>query len=51
MAVVQLELRPSARHVAPSHSALRPTTKHYDRARGNLDRYGVHFLTAYVAGV
>jgi integrase/recombinase XerD len=27
------------------------TTEHYDRARGNLDRYGVHFLTAYVAGV
>jgi len=23
---------------------------HYDRARGNLDRHGVHFLTAYVAG-
>ena len=23
----------------------------YDRARGNLDRHGVHFLTAYVAGV
>lgn len=22
-----------------------------DRARGNLDRHGVHFLTAYVAGV
>jgi integrase/recombinase XerD len=27
------------------------TTEHYDRARGNLDRHGVHFLTAYVAGV
>jgi len=26
-------------------------TEHYDRARGNLDRHGVHFLTAYVAGV
>lgn len=26
------------------------TTEHYDRARGNLDRHGVHFLTAYVAG-
>lgn len=23
----------------------------YDRARGNLDRHGVHFLTAYVSGV
>jgi hypothetical protein len=23
----------------------------YDRVRGNLDRHGVHFLTAYVAGV
>ena len=32
--------------------ARRPrTTEHYDRARGNLDRHGVHFLTAYVAGV
>jgi len=29
----------------------RGTTEHYDRARGNLDRRGVHFLTAYVAGV
>ena len=27
------------------------TTEHYHRARGNLDRHGVHFLTAYVAGV
>ena len=27
------------------------TSGHYDRARGNLDRHGVHFLTAYVAGV
>jgi integrase len=27
------------------------TTEHYDRARGNLDRHGVHFLTAYVADV
>src|SRR6185503_4382145 len=27
------------------------TTEHYDRARGNLDRHGVNFLTAYVAGV
>jgi integrase len=27
------------------------TTEHYDCARGNLDRHGVHFLTAYVAGV
>ena len=26
------------------------TTEHHDRARGNLDRHGVHFLTAYVAG-
>jgi len=23
------------------------TTEHYDRARGNLDRHGVHFLTTY----
>jgi integrase len=34
-----------ARHADPR------TTEHYDRARGNLDRYGVQFLTAYVAGV
>lgn len=34
-----------ARHSDPR------TTEHYDRARGNLDRHGVHFLTAYVAGV
>src|SRR5687768_4476269 len=26
-------------------------TEHYDRARGNLDPHGVHFLTAYVTGV
>jgi site-specific recombinase XerD len=34
-----------ARHADPR------TTEHYDRAGGNLDRHGVHFLTAYVAGV
>jgi integrase/recombinase XerD len=34
-----------ARHADPR------TTQHYDRARGNLDRHSVHFLTAYVAGV
>ncbi|HZW45099.1 MAG TPA: tyrosine-type recombinase/integrase [Dermatophilaceae bacterium] len=34
-----------ARHADPR------TTEHYDRARGNLERHGVHFLTAYVAGV
>jgi site-specific recombinase XerD len=34
-----------ARHADPR------TTEHYDRACGNLDRHGVHFLTAYVAGV
>jgi integrase/recombinase XerD len=34
-----------ARHADPR------TTQHYDRARGNLDRHAVHFLTAYVAGV
>jgi site-specific recombinase XerD len=34
-----------ARHADPR------TTEHYDRARGNLDRHGVHFLTAYVASV
>ena len=34
-----------ARHADP------PTTEHYDRARGNLDRHGAHFLTAHVDGV
>ena len=34
-----------ARHADPR------TTEHYDRARGNLDRHGVHFLTACVAGI
>jgi hypothetical protein len=34
-----------ARHADPR------TTEHYDRARGSLDRHGIHFLTAYVAGV
>ena len=34
-----------ARHADPR------TTEHYDRARGNLDRHAVHFLTAYIAGV
>ncbi len=34
-----------ARHADPR------TTEHYDCARGNLDRHGVHFVTAYVAGV
>ena len=33
-----------ARHADPR------TTPHDDPARGNLDRHGVHFLTAYVAG-
>jgi site-specific recombinase XerD len=33
-----------ARHADPRTTE--PTT-----ARGNLDRHGVHFLTAYVAGV
>ena len=33
-----------ARRRPPHHRA-------HDRARGNLDRHGVHFLTAYVAGV
>jgi hypothetical protein len=27
------------------------STERYDLARGNLVRHGVHFLTAYVAGV
>ena len=34
-----------ARHADPR------ITEHYDRARGNLDRHCLHFLTAYVAGV
>jgi integrase len=33
-----------ARHADPR------TTEHYDRARGNLDRHGLHLLTAYVGG-
>jgi hypothetical protein len=44
-----------ASHSATSRSSPgTPTpknTEHDDRARGNLDRHGVHFLTAYVAGV
>jgi integrase/recombinase XerD len=39
-------------HTADNDAPSDPrTTEHYDRARGNLDRHGVHFLTAYVAGV
>lgn len=38
-------LRTAACHADPR------TTEHYDRARGNLDRHSVHFLTAHVAGV
>ncbi|MDQ6641788.1 MAG: tyrosine-type recombinase/integrase [Actinomycetota bacterium] len=34
-------------HILARHADPR-TTEHYDRARGNLDRHGVHFLTAYV---
>jgi integrase len=34
-----------ARHADPR------TSERYDRARGNLDRHGVHLLTAYVARV
>ena len=34
-----------ARHAGPR------TTEHYDRAPCNFDHDGVHFLTAYVAGV
>ncbi|WP_460820283.1 site-specific integrase [Nocardioides korecus] len=34
-----------------AHHADPRTTEHYDRARGNLDRRGVHFLTAYAAAV
>src|SRR5450759_3264190 len=34
-----------ARHADPR------TTEHYDRARGNLDRHGGHFLPAHVAVV
>jgi integrase/recombinase XerD len=33
-----------ARHADPR------TIEHYDRARGNLGRHGVHFPTAYIAG-
>jgi len=41
---------PARRPDSRSHADPR-TTEHYDRARRNLDRHGVHFLTAYVAGV
>ena len=34
-----------ARHADPR------STEYYDGARANLDRHGVHFFTAYVAGV
>ena len=34
-----------ARHADPR------TTEHDDRARGNLDRHSVRFLTAHVSGV
>jgi len=34
-----------ARHADPR------TTEPYDRAPSNVDRHGVHFLTAYVVGV
>ncbi len=40
-------LRDATRRPSPAT----PTREHYDRARGNLDRHRVHFLTAYVAGV
>jgi len=43
--------RPAARRADPRREADPRTTQHYDRARGNLNRHGVHFLTAYVAGV
>ena len=36
--------------ILASHADLR-TAEHYDRARGDLDHHGVHFLTAHVAGV
>jgi len=39
-----------ARQILARHADHR-TIEHYDRARGNLDRHGVHFLTAYLAGV
>jgi hypothetical protein len=43
---------PAYRYATPRSSLADPrTTEHYDRARGNLDRHGVHFLTAYAAGV
>jgi len=50
--------RPRRRRPAPRdaqilarHADPRTTEEHYDRARSNLDRHGVHFLTANVAGV
>ena len=41
---------PSGTHRSLARHADPRTTEHYDRARGNLDRHGVHFLTAHVAG-
>ncbi|HEX7536787.1 MAG TPA: hypothetical protein VF391_07255 [Dermatophilaceae bacterium] len=42
-----------ARHLLRNADGkLRPgRTENYDRARGTLNRHGLHFLTAYVAGV
>ncbi|MGE5857389.1 MAG: hypothetical protein ACM31K_02755 [Solirubrobacterales bacterium] len=43
------ERRCTPRSRSPTGGTPTPrTTEHYDRARGNLDRHGVHFLTAYV---
>ncbi len=42
--------RPASRRADPGPPCRPTTTEHYDRARGNLDRHGVHFLTAYVVG-
>ncbi len=44
---------PASRSVTPRSSPATPTPHHraLRPARGNLDRHGVHFLTAYVAGV
>ena len=43
--------RPAAGRADPGRHANPRITEHYHRARGNLDRHEVQFMTAYVARV
>lgn len=43
--------RPTPRRPDPRQTRRPRTIEHHDRVRGNLDRHGVHILTAYVAGI